>query len=60
MSREQIEELFDASNQPRAEVVITQEDDLNESPSDLAIRSGTEHTDKILYRGTANEEATGS
>jgi hypothetical protein len=46
MSREQIEELLDAANRPRAEVVITQEDDTTESLGDLATRRGTEHTNR--------------
>jgi hypothetical protein len=42
MSREQIEELLDVATRPRAEVVITQEDDA----SDLATSSWTEDTNQ--------------
>lgn len=51
MSREQIEELLDAANRPRAEVVITQQDDPTESPSGVATRSGMEHGKRQSYTG---------
>jgi hypothetical protein len=48
MSREQ---LLDAANRPRAEVVITQEDNRTESPSGVATRSGMEHGKRKSYTG---------
>jgi hypothetical protein len=47
MTHEQIEELLDVATRPRAEVVITQEEDA----SDLATRSWKEDRNRKLYTG---------
>jgi hypothetical protein len=53
-SREQIEELLDVANRPRAEVVITQKEDATDSSSDVATGSWEKYT--IRKSNTGEQE----